>query len=977
MTMKKFFLFLNLLSVCLVFGCSKDELNIDSNEFGSSVEVTDHYKISQFTISNRLLQITKQDDNIEVELTSRTNGDMLTFEGEIRDVSETVTGAMFIPTQTQIADSDYDVIFRDSNGDAYGARLVISIKDEMFCGVLEEKVSYSKLTGTGNMDSPYQIASTDDYRVFLSYLLRDSLTHGANLYFEQTATFDAPIEGIQAENEGYVPLPFAGNYNGNKHTIEMFRYDGANGDKNVGLFSELLDNAYIQDLKVVISNIKNTGTTGAIAGSTKGNVTLSNVIASGSLYEMNDQVGGLVGYASSGKLTIQNSHSYVSIDGVNNKYAGGLIGRVGEDATVSLQNDSITGMSIAGASYVGGAIGHLEGAIDASHILISHPVDDGKTKVIEATSHCVGGFIGSADIKGESSISNVLIEAPVEGDTTAGGLIGYITTSDYLAIKGCRITNTIKGSIEVGGLIGKVESNGKGVVSFGKLNSLAVQKGSLIYVQGDDKSENVGGIIGRCQEANLDFTAPISIGVDVSGGVNVGGFFGSIIGGDETNFVISDTWRPDNAMTVSGIRNVGGYVGYMDNVTLQDKMEYTLKTSGVQERLTGVSAYSGAVGVPCVSEYCGGIVGNAKNSTLQNILVTGTVSGLNYDGGILGYGTNTNIYSCVSSLSEFGCTGECNGGIVGFLIDSDIDNCVNYSTISQGTGCSGGIAGNCQSRTKDVLISRSVNVGAISGSKDVGGLVGQSDTYLREDELEGTCVIENSANYGSISGIGIDTNNDKEVYGLGGVLGSSYYHMRIEGCANHGNVSGSKEYHGVGGVCGSLGVVNDPYYAFNTWTKMSCNFGTISAEGASKLGGVVGFLEDSGWAENSPLKCVAIHYCYNMGAIPSDCKDDTGGVLGCMSKKDEIICTYNVGKVSYGNAVIGTHTYGSLPFLESNYGLTGSGKHWKETMKSEEDMKNLDKLPGFTTDIWQTDPNINDGYPYLIDCPFQFVKFTL
>lgn len=962
--MRKILFYLNLLSLCLSLSCTDDAPVIKRNAFGSSLEISNNHKISLFTLSNKLLQITMQESCMQVELQSHSSGETLNLKGEIREAAENLTGVIFIPKQIQIADSDYDVIFKNSNGVAYGARFKVTIKDEMLYKVLDEEISYMGLNGSGNENDPYLIGTEDEYYSFLSNLLRDSLTHGANLHFMQTASFNAPSEGHIAENSGYPSLPFAGHYNGNGFCINDFYYTGTGNDTHVGLFSELLNGAVIQNLHINIRYIQNAGYTGAIAGSTKGDVTLLNVSASGSFSNMDHQVGGLIGYASGGTLTINNSCSKISITGTNN--IGGLIGKAENNSTIILQNDTVWQMALNGDLSVGGAIGHLDGSIEASDILIHHTVDDEKTKVLMAKSRYAGGLIGHALIKGNSHIKNIKIECPIESPQDAGGLIGNLTPSANIQMEGCKINYSVYGKTSVGGLIGNIDSN-SGTITFGKYNIIAVMNESNIVISGYDDSENVGGVIGLCQNANLNFTSPVNIATSVKGALCVGGFFGKIISRNATTFTISDMWKHDNLMHVEGIQNVGGFVGYAENLTLQDKMVFTLKNSGYQEHLKGNSAFCGTVGISGSTQDAGCIAGYAKNCKFENIYSDGTLYGYRGTGGIVGSGSSVKLSFCVSDLTKHEAGGPYNGGIAGYLDDSDIDVCVNYSTLNNGSDCTGGIVGLWKISSGDKTLSNSVNVGTISGNKKVGGLIG----YIEGDNHKKT--ISNSANYGAISGTG--TNNCDDAIGLGGLIGFGKKRITIQGCANHGNVSGKENYHGVGGIAGSLG--EDPTGQSNCDNNIqvntSCNFGTISAANSTKVGGLVGYFEEGCMND---YDIVRLENCYNMGEIPSNCSDDTGGLVGLISFYGRLRLSYNAGKVSDGNAILGTD-HGYLYHVDDTFFLEKSGKGWKGTSLSDSKMRNLDNFKNFSKDIWKTDASVNKGYPYLIDCPYQFIDFSL
>ena len=246
--MKNILFILQILGFCCMLGCTHDDPLVKSNDLGSSLEIRGSHKVSWFSLPNKLLQIGADDHDLSIELTSHSSGEVLNLTCELKEAAEKLVCAILIPKEVRIVNSDYSVLFRNRDGAAYGARFIVTVRDEMFHAVLDEKIVYRGLDGSGDENDPYLIGTTDQYYSFLSNLLRDSLTHAANLHFMQTASFDAPSEGHIAENSGYAPFPFAGHYNGGGFSINELYYAGTGGDTHVGLFSELLNGTVIQKI---------------------------------------------------------------------------------------------------------------------------------------------------------------------------------------------------------------------------------------------------------------------------------------------------------------------------------------------------------------------------------------------------------------------------------------------------------------------------------------------------------------------------------------------------------------------------------------------------------------------------------------------------------------------------------------------------------------------------------------------------------
>ena len=242
-------------------------------------------------------------------------------------------------------------------------------------------------------------------------------------------------------------------------------------------------------------------------------------------------------------------------------------------------------------------------------------------------------------------------------------------------------------------------------------------------------------------------------------------------------------------------QNLGANAILTENITVNEnvlKADGTLNGDGTSFRVwTPIGTDT--------NRYIGTFDGNNK-----------TVSGLYFNDSATSY---VGLFSSLSSVGTVKNVGvvdsylngnECVGGVVGY---------------------NGGTVNNCY------------NSGTVSGSSQVGGVVG----YLNN----GT--VQSCYNTGAVSG------SDEVGNHVGGVVGSNDYGT-VRNCYNTGTVTG---YDYVGGVVGS----NDDY-----GTVQNCyNTGTVS--GSSQVGGVVGYLS-GGTVQN----------CYNSGSVSGSI--DVGGVVG-------------------------------------------------------------------------------------------------
>ncbi len=154
------------------------------------------------------------------------------------------------------------------------------------------------------------------------------------------------------------------------------------------------------------------------------------------------------------------------------------------------------------------------------------------------------------------------------------------------------------------------------------------------------------------------------------------------------------------------------------------------------------------------NQYTGGVVGQASSSTIINCYNSCSVTGSLNIGGIVGYANdNTTISNCYNRGSVEGGDNAYVGGVVGWVMNSTIINCYNSGSLVSGDDTDvGGVVGNADSRA---TITNCYNSGSLVGGDDtdVGGVVGWVDVST----------ITNCYNSGSLMG-----GNDTYV---GGVVG--------------------------------------------------------------------------------------------------------------------------------------------------------------------------------------------------------------
>lgn len=176
---------------------------------------------------------------------------------------------------------------------------------------------------------------------------------------------------------------------------------------------------------------------------------------------------------------------------------------------------------------------------------------------------------------------------------------------------------------------------------------------------------------------------------------------------------------------------------------------------------------------------------------------------------------NVCVFGSVSSSAESSCA----GGLVGYGSKTEIFSCVNFAEVSAaGTGVGGAAGYLCDGST----VTDTDNRGTVSGKSGVGGVAGI--VYSGADRLT-RCV-----NYGTVTASGED------VYGTGGVAG------RLAGaadsCANAGAVVSGDRY--TGGIAGYT-------TARNLSTVKNCDstadVSSSCTSANAALGGLVGYAQ--------------------------------------------------------------------------------------------------------------------------------------
>ncbi len=943
----------------------------------------DGHTVTLFSLQSSHFPIPESIDSVRVALIGQ-GGASECFGAGVERNNETIRFRMVIPAETSLPDGRYILTMRHPDGSSIPGRLSADFNAGMLSNVSIIIPKYM-LDGSGTAEDPYVIESSDDFSMFLINLADDAESYGAGLVFKQTADVTAPDQSSLIPGRGYWGAPFAGIYDGNRHTINSLFYRGnqrESSDTGIGLFTELLGTASVSNL--TLSGVAMSGLyqeCGALAAYTSGEISVSGVSISGYIND-GDVIGGLIGKVTDGSLTLSDIALRMNVTGQEN--IGGLVGCVEKPGKLIIDGVSTPDyhFSISGDKNVGGIVGQAIGATNISNVRLEHKVsgEDSDIRIIEGKTGCVGGIIGtiSSDASAQQ-LTKCYILCPIGGDKVecVGGFVGYTAQPTRLWIDGCRMQSVLTGLRYIGGIVGKgdLPAHTDGLCITGS------DFGTRISADDADAkitgTEYVGGIAGWWK-GNCEAFDAMRINLPISADKHVGGAFGKLQ--DSKVSVKNVVFGPgkDNSaphtMRVSGSNNTGGIVGWLAYSTLTGTNKFELPGNFLPSKFPDPeSDFSGVV---MGGKDTGGIVGRADGSVMEYLGCGATVNGSSHVGGIVGYfyepDNRTLLKSCYF-MGKLDLPGVSNvGGIIGKYYSQSqgvITGCVNYSDI-RGGNYTGGVAGvieksvpsvECSPEVRHFEMTWCVNGGDVEGSTSIGGIVGLFQSFFVGDYPTVDMLLAYSMNCGKISGKVEYSHN-----GIGGIAGCVETTSGVVGCANHGDVTGIGNFHGVGGVIGVAGMDSagagllDKY--LNTDIKECLNTATVTSTDASSfVGGVIGYLEEG--------KKSDVNNCHNTGAVPCKQKHDSGGIIGCVDHLTNIYRVVNQGMVSHGNATIGTHKSGSLFDHGSLYYLEGTGSNWPSATKvSKTDFNKESSFKGLDfKDVWE----MTSAGPVLQRCPFR------
>ena len=479
----------------------------------------------------------------------------------------------------------------------------------------------------------------------------------------------------------------------------------------------------------------------------------------------------------------------------------------------------ITNLKISNGGQYAGLFGYTKGAV------IKNCNVTGEINGYNYT----GGIVGSANVN--TKIRNCSFQGNVEGNgEKRGGIVGH--TSIGCDVSGCFVTGTVTGEKFVGGIAGWGAGTIKNCYALANVTATGVSAGGIAgyycsnftiencYYSGNVSAKWAGGIAGYVSES---ISGSTEIKNCVSLAESVTGSNANRIAGYNDNATLTNNYAWSGT-TVSGSAASDGADLTYTNETLSPQFSDIFGSDNSAWEFTDN-------GLPILKD-----VGGTQFSELPKCM-----TGVGFDG----FGIKTNPYLIKDAedlklLAEKVNSGEAYEG-KHFKQTADIDlNNEPWTPIGtvinngkdakpfKGTFDGDGykitnlkVTGNSNNAGLfgyvDGAIIQNCNVtGEVSGSSDVGGIVGNADgkTQILSCSFRGDVTGEDSY-IGGIAGSARGT--IKNCYALadvtasfvdaGGIAGYAY-HVTIENCYYSGNVSAGNDAGGIAGFASGSTIKN-------------------------------------------------------------------------------------------------------------------------------------------------------------------------
>lgn len=793
------------------------------------------------------------------------------------------------------------------------------------------------------------------YYPFLNWELDDGIVGAVETAAELQAIMDDPykayrlIGNIDVDDSitNFDPLgdgttPFNGRFSGSGYTISDLDITRPT-ETEVGLFgrtgaSAVLDNVLLKDVQIAGGSY-----VGALAGRSDGKIIGGFVTT-----YLDDYTDDTTAFVKGGGdlrfYPVDAPSSYLETYYRGGAYLGGLVGFndgtvLDSGAEVYVAHNATVSGDTSYVHTVGGLVGqndngaivetsYAQGDVILPYVAMHDDGADDSPGTADDTEYnkSIGGLVGvnAGLVKGYDT-SYVQAYGKVQGLENVAGLVGRnlgTLVGGRTVDDGSR-ADDITGARTVGGLIGKLmnlNDNNPGIVSDSyssrdiAVTTITVPNNLGGVFDIPDDYANIGGLVGHSEGGLIDTCYATG---DVSGSTTherIGGLAGKV----KHTQLADDSWDhayaydhgegrgtpivTDSYATgaVDGIENIGGLIG---------KAEF-------DPVITTCYATTGAVS--STTDRTGGLVGQVAGDTtyiaqISDCYATGTVTGDDDLGGLVGVNTNGTISECYASGIVSGDKRV--GGLVGSNTNaaSIADSYWQHATnVISGDDDVGGLVGVNQNGTiSDCYAAGDIDAGATANANQrVGGLVGYNLA-----NSGGTATIEDCGAYSTVD-VGYDgaSGSDQDEF-IGGLVG--YNHAdganataEIKDSVAQGDVdTGKSDDEKVGGFVGynhsngsgADAVISDCYTAEHE-DRPTSNYVVDTGTGDDKHIG--GFAGRSRLEVNTGGAAALIDRCYAGGNVATDDDDDdnVGGFVGQLKGNGaQIKDSFALGTVDAGS----------------------------------------------------------------------------
>lgn len=343
--------------------------------------------------------------------------------------------------------------------------------------------------------------------------------------------------------------------------------------------------------------------------------------------------------------------------------------------------------------------------------------------------------------------------------------------------------------------------------------------------------------------------------------IATGGHSGGLVSSGFALLEIEDSYFIGD---VKGGNNVGGLVGNAYGPTTISKSYFMGNIDATGDWVGGLCGYASGTSTIITDSYAeanikaaqegGGLVGSSQEMTvLKNCYFKGNVNvEERFAGGIVGHGGDSLlILNSHAEIEDF-YTKEFGGGLVGQMVDEYLEITDSYAN------------------------------GDVKGVSYLGGLASQTPQVG---------VIVGSYHEGDVKATGTDA------YGVGGLVGMTYYAFSIKESYSIGNVEG------VDCVGGLIGLDHDSSTVVNSYSVGNVN-------GGDNVGGLVGCVNKA-----------KVLNSYALGSVTAS-SGDAGALFGEISKEnvtsDNLFYLEDEKSVKIDKDMEGTHAVSSDEFVNGS-----------------------------------------------------------